>query len=56
MRRPTPRSGLPDPHITEEYGVRTLHLGSQAIQSAQRLNDPDNLAVAYTRAMLAALP
>lgn len=35
--------------------MRTLHLGSQAIQSAQRLNDPDNLAVAYTRAMLAAL-
>src|SRR5574340_1393691 len=38
--------------VTEERGVRTLHLGSQAIQSAMRVNRPWDLELAYTRAMM----
>ncbi len=38
--------------VTEERGIRTLHLGSQAIQSAMRVNRPWDLELAYTRAMM----
>lgn len=38
--------------VTEERGVRTLHLGSQAIQSAMRISRPWDLELAYTRAMM----
>lgn len=38
--------------VTEERGVRTLHLGSQAIQSAMRVSRPWDLELAYTRAMM----
>ena len=41
--------------VSEEKGVRTLHLGGDAIQSAMRLSAPDKLELAYTRAMLGAL-
>lgn len=41
--------------VTEERGVRTLHLGSQAIQSAMRVNRPWDLELAYTRAMMSFL-
>ncbi|WP_324779167.1 polyamine aminopropyltransferase [Thiobacillus sedimenti] len=38
--------------VTEERGVRTLHLGSRAIQSAMRVSRPWDLELAYTRAMM----
>ena len=38
--------------VTEERGMRVLHLGSQAIQSAMRLSRPWDLELAYTRAMM----
>lgn len=38
--------------VTEERGVRTLHLGSRAIQSAMRTSRPWDLELAYTRAMM----
>ena len=38
--------------VTEERGMRVLHLGSRAIQSAMRLNRPWDLELAYTRAMM----
>lgn len=38
--------------VTEERGMRTLHLGSQAIQSAMRVSRPWDLELAYTRAMM----
>ncbi|MCA1978680.1 MAG: polyamine aminopropyltransferase [Thiobacillus sp.] len=38
--------------VTEERGVRRLHLGSRAIQSAMRINRPWDLELAYTRAMM----
>lgn len=41
--------------VTEERGVRTLHLGSCAIQSRMRISRPWDLELAYTRAMMAFL-
>jgi spermidine synthase len=41
--------------VSESRGVRTLHLGGDAIQSAIRLSSPDRLELAYTRAMMAFL-
>ncbi len=41
--------------VSESSGVRTLHLGTPAIQSAMRLSKPDALELAYTRAMMAFL-
>ena len=38
--------------VTEERGLRTLHLGSCAIQSAMRVSRPSDLELAYTRAMM----
>jgi spermidine synthase len=38
--------------VTEERGLRTLHLGSSAIQSAMRVSRPWDLELAYTRAMM----
>lgn len=41
--------------VSERGGVRTLHLGSDTVQSVMRLTDPYALEVAYTRAMMAFL-
>ena len=41
--------------VSESQGVRTLHLGTPAIQSAMRVSRPDDLELAYTRAMMAFL-
>jgi spermidine synthase len=38
--------------VAEERGVRRLHLGSGAIQSAMRISRPWDLELAYTRAMM----
>jgi spermidine synthase len=38
--------------VTEAGGIRTLHLGSRAIQSAMRVSRPWDLELAYTRAMM----
>ncbi|MSQ66854.1 MAG: hypothetical protein EXR83_01490 [Gammaproteobacteria bacterium] len=43
------------PEIVDANGVRSLHLGGGAIQSALRLAAPDRLELEYTRAMMAAL-
>jgi len=39
--------------VSESQGVRTLHLGGDAIQSAMRIDDPDALELDYTQAMMA---
>jgi spermidine synthase len=55
------REGSPDlirkPSIavSDERGVRTLHVGGEAIQSAMRIADPHALALDYTRCMMAFL-
>lgn len=41
--------------ISEKDGVRLLHLGGPAVQSAMRLKAPFDLELEYTRAMLAFL-
>jgi spermidine synthase len=38
--------------VVEERGMRMLHLGSHAIQSAMRVTRPWDLELAYTRAMM----
>ena len=46
------RAGDAGLEVTEERGMRVLHLGSRAIQSAMRINRPWDLELAYTRAMM----
>jgi len=48
-------SRLPALTVSEERGVRTLHVGGEAIQSSMRLSDPFALELDYTRCMLAFL-
>jgi spermidine synthase len=43
------------PYISERYGVRTLHIGSDTVQSAMRLARPIDLELSYTRSMMACL-
>lgn len=38
--------------LSEKDGVRCLHLGDEQVQSAMRLGAPDDLELAYTRAMM----
>jgi spermidine synthase len=42
-------------YIREKNGVRSLHIGSDTIQSAMRIDSPIDLEVAYTRSMMAFL-
>jgi spermidine synthase len=41
--------------VTNARGVRTMHVGGEAIQSAMRIDDPFALALDYTRCMMAFL-
>jgi spermidine synthase len=41
--------------VSDERGLRTLHVGGEAIQSSMRLGDPWALALDYTRCMMAFL-
>ena len=41
--------------ISEENGIRYLHLGSDTIQSGMRVSAPDELVLAYTRSMMSFL-
>jgi len=41
--------------IREKNGLRTLHFGSDAVQGAMRLGHPWELALEYTRVMMASL-
>ena len=45
----------PQPVISEARGVRAMHIGGEAVQSAMRLDDPYALALDYTRCMMAFL-
>jgi len=49
------RTKRPDLVVSEERGVRHLHVGGEAIQSAMRLDDPHALELDYTRCMMAFL-
>lgn len=39
-------------YVTEKFGVRSLHIGSDTIQSSMRLARPNDLELAYTRSMM----
>ncbi|MGE5526693.1 MAG: polyamine aminopropyltransferase [Rhodospirillaceae bacterium] len=39
-------------YISEKFGVRSLHIGSDTIQSSMRLSRPYDLELAYTRSMM----
>ena len=41
--------------VSERDGVRSLHLGSDTVQSSMKLADPVELVLSYTRAMMAFL-
>ncbi|MGH8737740.1 MAG: spermidine synthase [Burkholderiales bacterium] len=41
--------------MSEARGIRRLHLGGEAIQSAMRIDEPYALALDYTRCMMAVL-
>ncbi|MEQ1880529.1 MAG: polyamine aminopropyltransferase [Burkholderiales bacterium] len=41
--------------VSEKDGIRSLHLGSDTVQSSMKLADPDGLVLSYTRAMMAFL-
>jgi spermidine synthase len=49
------RTKRPDLVVSEERGVRHLHVGGEAIQSAMRMEDPFALELDYTRCMMAFL-
>jgi spermidine synthase len=42
-------------YMSERYGVRSLHIGSDTIQSSMRIARPLELELAYTRSMMAFL-
>jgi len=39
-------------YISEKFGVRALHIGSDTVQSAMRIAKPDDLELSYTRSMM----
>src|SRR5262245_14571019 len=47
--------GEDEVYITERFGVRSLHIGSDTIQSSMRLTRPIDLELSYTRSMMAFL-
>ena len=49
---PPPDSALAPVQISENDGVRFLHLGGTAVQSAMRLSAPNQLELEYTRSMM----
>jgi spermidine synthase len=53
-RRREVRSGA-GVEVSERDGIRYLHLGTDTVQSAMRIADPDELVLSYTRSMLAFL-
>lgn len=42
-------------YVSERFGVRSLHIGSDTVQSAMRLAKPNDLELSYTRSMMAFL-
>jgi spermidine synthase len=42
-------------YVTETFGVRSLHIESDTIQSSMRIARPNDLELAYTRSMMAFL-
>src|ERR1700743_866055 len=47
------RSSIPVPVVSEDAGVLTLHFQSDYVQSQMLVGEPDSLALAYSRTMMA---
>lgn len=47
------RDTLPDAHISEHGNIRSLHLGTPTIQSSMNMDNPSELVLSYSRAMMA---
>ncbi|WP_293766277.1 polyamine aminopropyltransferase [uncultured Aquitalea sp.] len=43
---------MPEVEISEADGIRSLHLGSETIQSSMSLDEPADLVLSYSRAMM----
>jgi len=54
-RNRKPESDIESVYVSEKFGVRALHIGSDTIQSAMRIARPDELEISYTRSMMAFL-
>lgn len=47
------QQAMPEVGISEEGSIRSLHLGSATIQSSMNLDNPTELVLSYSRAMMA---
>lgn len=47
------RAALPEVGISEQDNIRSLHLGTPTIQSSMNLDNPSELVLSYSRAMMA---
>jgi spermidine synthase len=43
---------MPEVEISEADGIRSLHLGSETVQSSMNIEDPTELVLSYSRAMM----
>jgi len=43
---------MPEVEISEADGIRSLHLGSETVQSSMNIDDPTDLVLSYSRAMM----
>lgn len=46
------RNTLPDANVSELGNIRSLHLGTPTIQSSMNINQPSELVLSYSRAMM----
>ncbi len=54
-KKPREKSREISVEVSEKDGIRSLHLGSNTVQSSMNLADPAELVLSYTRAMMAFL-
>lgn len=46
------RNTLPEANVSEHGNIRSLHLGTPTIQSSMNVNNPSELVLSYSRAMM----
>jgi spermidine synthase len=51
-RTPKPANDEESVYVSERHGVRSLHIGSDTVQSSMRLARPNDLELSYTRSMM----
>jgi len=51
-RIPSSRDNTEAVYVSEKFGVRSLHIGSDTIQSSMRIARPNDLELSYTRSMM----